>query len=107
MDGAENADEVVAAICKYKTTHTSEQAEEAIHIWYDRYDEMLQTAIRVNLDVQTLRAANMSNGYELCVQSQDYQQSQNRQMAEQRGRATTNWNWPRTTNSRCAFSIRS
>jgi hypothetical protein len=46
MDGAENADEVVAAICKYKTTHTPEQTEEAVHIWYDRYDEMLQAAIR-------------------------------------------------------------
>lgn len=87
MDGAENADEVVAAICEYKTKHTPEQTEEAVHIWYDRYDEMLQAAIRVNLDVQTLRAANMSNGYELCVQSQDYQQCQNRQMAEQRGGA--------------------
>jgi len=85
MEGAENADEVVAAICKYKTTHTPEQTEEAVHIWYDRYDEMLQAAIRVNLDVQTPRAANMSNGYELCVQSQDYRQCQNRQMAEQRG----------------------
>jgi len=85
MEGAENADEVVAAIATYKATHTPEQTEEAVHIWYDRYDEMLQAAIRDNLDVQTLRAANMSNGYELCVQSQDYQQCQNRQMAEQRG----------------------
>jgi len=85
MDGAENADDVVAAIAKYKTTHTPEQTEAAVHIWYDRYDDMLQAAIRENLDVQTLRAANVSNGYELCVQSQDYQQCQNRQMAEQRG----------------------
>ena len=85
MDGAENADEVVAAISKYKLTHTPEQTEAAVHIWYDRYDEMLQAAIRENLDVQTLRAANVSNGYELCMQSQDYQQCQNRQMAEQRG----------------------
>ena len=85
MDGAENADDVVAAIAKYKTTHTPQQTEDAVHIWYDRYDEMLQAAIRENLDVQTVRAANVSNGYELCVQSQDYQQCQNRQMAEQRG----------------------
>jgi len=85
MDGAENADDVVAAIAKYKATHTPEQTEAAVHIWYDRYDDMLQAAIRENLDVQTLRAANVSNGYELCVQSQDYQQCQNRQMAEQRG----------------------
>lgn len=62
MDGAENADDVVAAIAKYKTTHTPEQTEAAIHIWYDRYDDMLQAAIRENLDVQTLRAANVSNG---------------------------------------------
>jgi hypothetical protein len=85
MDGAENADDVVAAIAKYKTSHTPEQTESAVHSWYDRYDEMLQAAIRENLDVQTLRQANVSNGYELCVQSQDYQQCQNRQMAEQRG----------------------
>jgi len=85
MDGAENADDVVAAIGKYRTTHTPQQTEEAVHIWYSRYDDMLQAAIRENLDVQTLRAANVSNGYELCVQSQDYQQCQNRQMAEQRG----------------------
>lgn len=85
MEGAENADEVVAAIAKYKTTHTPEQTETAVHTWYDRYDEMLQAAIRENLDVRTLRAANVSNGYELCVQSQDYQQCQYRQMAEQRG----------------------
>lgn len=84
-NGAENADEVVAAICKDKTKQTPEQTAEAMHIWYDRYDEMLQAAIRVNLDVQALRAANMSNSYELCVQSQDYRQCQNRQMAEQRG----------------------
>jgi hypothetical protein len=59
---------------------------------------MLQAAIRVNLDAQALRAANLSNGYELCVQSQDYRQCQNRQMAEQRrARATISWNWPRTT----------
>ena len=32
-----------------------------------------------------LRNANVSNGYELCQESQDYRQCQNRQMAEQRG----------------------
>jgi hypothetical protein len=85
MDGAENADEVVAAISKYKTAHTPEQTEQAVHIWYDRYDEMLAAAIQENQDLTSLRNANMSNGYELCQQSQDYQQCQSRQMAEQRG----------------------
>ena len=85
MDGAENADEVVAAISKYKTTHTPEQTEQAVRIWYDRYDEMLAAAIQENQEMTSLRSANVSNGYELCQQSQDYQQCQNRQMAEQRG----------------------
>ena len=85
MDGAENADEVVAAIATYKTTHTPVQTENAVHIWYDRYDEMLAAAIKENLDMKVLRDANFSNGYDLCQQVQDYQQCQNRQMAEQRG----------------------
>lgn len=87
MDGAENADEVVAAIAKYKLDHTPEQTEQAVHVWYDRYDDILGAAIQENLDLQTLRSANMSNGYELCQESQDYQKCQSRQMAESRGRA--------------------
>jgi hypothetical protein len=85
MDGAENADDVVIAIATYKSTHTPEQTEAAVHIWYDRYDEMLAAAIQQNLDVKVLRDANYSNGYELCQESQDYQQCRNRQMAELRG----------------------
>jgi len=85
MDGAENADEIVVAIAAYKASHTPEQTENAVHIWYDRYDEILAAAIQDNLDIQVLRNANYSNGYELCQQSQDYQQCQNRQMAEMRG----------------------
>jgi len=85
MDGAENADEVVAAIAKYKMTHTPEQTEAAVHIWYDRYDEMLAAAIQENLEMTVLRNANSSNGYDLCQESGDYEKCRNRQMAEQRG----------------------
>ncbi|HTW60101.1 MAG TPA: hypothetical protein VMD99_18400 [Terriglobales bacterium] len=85
MDGAENGDDVLAAITKYKQTHTPEQTEQAVHGWYDRYDEMLVAAIQENKDMAALNSANMSNGNELCQQSQDYQQCQNRQMADQRG----------------------
>ena len=85
MDGAENGDEVVAAIVKYKETHTPEQTEQAVRTWYERYDEMLVAAIQENRDMAALSSANMSNGNELCQQSQDYQQCQNRQMADQRG----------------------
>lgn len=85
MDGAENADDVVKAITLYKATHTPEQTEQAVHIWYDRYDEMLAAAIQDNQDTMVLRNANSSNGYELCQESGDYQQCRNRQMAEARG----------------------
>jgi hypothetical protein len=85
MDGAENGDDVVAAIAAFKTTHTPEQTENAVRIWYDRYDQMLAAAIKENLDTKTLREANYSNGSELCRQSQDYEQCHARQMAELRG----------------------
>ena len=85
MDGPENSDDVVAAITKYKAIHTPEETEQAVHIWYDRYDEMLAAAIQENQDMTVLRNANVSNGYDLCMESQNYQQCQYRQMAEQRG----------------------
>ena len=85
MDGAENADEVVAAISIYKAKHTPEETEKAVRIWYERYDEMLAAAIQENLDLQTLRDENLNNGFELCQQSQDFEHCQNRRMAEARG----------------------
>jgi hypothetical protein len=88
MDGPENGDEIVAAITKYKETHTPEQTEQAIRTWYDRYDEMLVATIQENRDMATIGSVNMSNGNELCQQSQDYEHCQNRQMADQRGSRT-------------------
>lgn len=85
MDGAENGDEIVAAITNYKATHTEEQTEAAVRTWYDRYDEMLVAAIEENHGMATVNSVNMSNAIEFCQQGQDYQQCQNRQMAEQRG----------------------
>ncbi len=88
MDGPENGDEIVAAITKYKETHTPEQTEQAIRTWYDRYDEMLVATIQENRDMQTIGSVNMSNGNELCQQSQDWEHCQSRQMADQRGSRT-------------------
>lgn len=87
MDGPDNSDEVLAAISTYKLTHTSEQTEQAVHMWFDKYDQILAAAIQENHDVSTLRTMNMSNGNALCQESQepDYQKCASRQMAEQRG----------------------
>lgn len=85
LQGPENADEIVAAITVYKRTHTPDETENAVRSWFNKYDEELAAAIKENLDLTTLREANMSNGYELCQQSQDYEYCQNRRNAEMRG----------------------
>jgi hypothetical protein len=88
MDGPDNGDEIVAAITKYKETHTQEQTEQVVQTWYDRYDEMLVATIQENRDMQMIGSVNMSNGNELCEQSQDYEHCQSRQRADQRGSRT-------------------
>jgi hypothetical protein len=85
MDGTENSEEVIAAILAYRKTHTAKETESAVRVWFERYDEMLVAAIHNSTETRNLRAANTSNGYELCMESQDYGHCHNRQMAEQRG----------------------
>jgi hypothetical protein len=88
MDGADNDDEILAAISKYKLTHTPQQTEDAVRGWFDRYDQELAAAMKSNSDTVSLRNANLTNGYQLCQQVQDYEDyahCQSRQMAEQRG----------------------
>jgi hypothetical protein len=88
MDGPDNGDEIVSAITKYKESHTQEQTEQVVQTWYDRYDEMLVATIQENRDMQMIGSVNMSNGNELCEQSQDYEHCQSRQRADQRGSRT-------------------
>jgi hypothetical protein len=82
MEGAENSDEIIAAIGKYKESHTPAETEEAVAAWYGRYDQDLAAAIQDNQTVQSLREENASNGYELCRQGGDYQSCENRRHAE-------------------------
>jgi len=85
MDGTENSDEIIAAILTYRKNHAAKETESVIRAWFERYDEMLAPAIHNRTETRNLRAANTSNGYELCLESQDYEHCHNRQMAEQRG----------------------
>ena len=64
MEGAENADEIIAGIAQYKASHTPEETEAAVRAWYERYDQDLAAAIQQNLVVNTLREENFSNGSE-------------------------------------------
>ncbi len=82
MEGAENADEIVAAIGQYKASHTPEETEAAVQAWFERYDQDLAAAIQQNLVVNTLREENFSNGNELCREAGDYQACEKRRRAE-------------------------
>lgn len=85
MEGADNGDDIVAAIAQYKQSHTPAQTEAAVRAWYERYDEMLAAAIQENLDLKTLSEANVTNGYELCQQSGDYEKCESRRQSELNG----------------------
>jgi hypothetical protein len=84
MDVADSGDQVVAAVADYNKTHTPEETEHAVRLWYDKYDQQLEAAIGDNIDRQSLRQANMASGYDLCQESRDYSYCQKRQMAEMR-----------------------
>jgi hypothetical protein len=84
-EGAENSDEIIAAIGKYKETHTAAETEEVVQAWYERYDEDLAAAIQQNQVVNSLREENLSNGYEICRQGGEYQSCENRRRAEYTG----------------------
>jgi hypothetical protein len=82
MDGAENSDEIIAAIGEYKASHTPDETEAAVRIWYERYDHDLAAAIQQNQTVNTLREENFSNGNEICRESGDWQTCEGRRRAE-------------------------
>ena len=85
MTGPVNADDVIAAITKYKSEHTAEETENTVHAWFDRYDQMLSAAIEGNRNLSTLRIVNQYNASDLCQESQDWQQCQYQQAANMRG----------------------
>jgi hypothetical protein len=81
-EGAENADEIIAAIGQYKASHTPDETEEAVQAWFERYDQDLAAAIQQNQVVNSLREENFSNANELCREAGDYQACEKRRRAE-------------------------
>jgi hypothetical protein len=81
-EGAENTDEIIAAIGQYKASHTPEETEAAVQAWFERYDQDLAAAIQQNQTVSTLREENFSNGNELCREAGDYWMCEKRRRAE-------------------------
>jgi hypothetical protein len=85
MNEAENGEEVVAAITRYKQTHSPEETEVAVRRWYDEYDKQLADAIQSIQEIKALRGANLNNAADLCEKDTNYQQCNARRSAEARG----------------------
>jgi hypothetical protein len=45
LHGLDNTDQIIRAIERFKLTHSAEETEEALHEWYDGYDQMMERAI--------------------------------------------------------------
>jgi hypothetical protein len=45
LRGIDNTDQIIRAMEKFRSTHTPEETEAAIHEWYDGYDQMMEKAI--------------------------------------------------------------
>lgn len=91
LEGPENGSEVVAAITKYKLSHTAEQTEAVVRAWYERYQQMYEAAIQQNENVRAIQSANLNNDNDLCQAGQDngdYMECQKRRIVEQRGART-------------------
>ncbi|MCU1270434.1 MAG: hypothetical protein JWN74_1728 [Acidobacteriaceae bacterium] len=84
-DEAENGEDVIAAIAKYKQSHSPEQTETVVRRWYNEYDTELAAAIKNNLETKEVRGASVNNAYEVCQNEQDYSECRRRQVAEAKG----------------------
>jgi hypothetical protein len=85
IQDTDNSDEVIAAIGKFKNTHNERETEQAVHDWYDEYDEMLNAAIRENIEMRDQRESTSYHSYEMCQQGVSYKQCQERRQTEIRG----------------------
>ena len=81
----DNSDEIIEAISKFKDKHNEHETEQAIHNWYDEYDEMLAAAIRENIEMRDQRESTSYHSYEMCQQGVSYKQCQERRQTEIRG----------------------
>jgi hypothetical protein len=85
LQDTDNSDEVIEAISKFKDKHNDRETEQAVHDWYDEYDEMLGAAIRENNELRDQRESTAYHGYEMCQQGVSYKQCQERRQTEIRG----------------------
>ncbi len=81
----DNFDEIIEAIGKFKGKHNGHETEQAIHNWYEQYDEVLAAAIRENIEMRDQRESTSYHSYEMCQQGVSYKLCQERRQTEIRG----------------------
>jgi hypothetical protein len=85
LEGADNTAEIVAALKKYKESHSPQQTEEAFRDWFSETNDMLTAAIRESSNLRDLRESNINNSNDLCQDSGDWEQCQRLRLADARG----------------------
>ena len=84
MDDDDNSADIIVAIVKYKSTHSPEETEDAVRSWYDRYNDMLDAALRDNKQTMQRNQIVGENGYYGCRTPENYQACQQQAIAQQR-----------------------
>ena len=74
LDGDDNSDDIITAIGDYKSKHTPEETEQAVHDWYSQYDSVLAASVQQNTHTQQERSSTNYHDYWNC---QDYPNYEN------------------------------
>ena len=85
LEGTDNIAEIVAAVKKYKESHTPQQTEAAFRDWFDETNDVLTAALRESSNLRDLRESNINNSNDLCQDSGDWEQCQKLRLADARG----------------------
>jgi hypothetical protein len=73
LDGDDNTDEIVQAIGDFKSTHSKDETEQAVHDWYSRYDSILASSAQQNAHTQRQRSSTDYHDYWNCQDFPNYE----------------------------------
>jgi len=85
LDEKDNSEEVVQAVADYQAKHNPDETEHVVRDWYERYDDMLATALRENSQTTQRRQFTTSSGYWICQNVPTYENCVERRNEELRG----------------------
>lgn len=85
LEGVDNIPEIVAAIKKYRESHTPQQTEQVMHDWFSEANDVLTAALHESSNLRDLRQSSINNSNDLCQDSGDWEQCQRLRLADARG----------------------